>query len=138
MLKMSKIKTTRLIVHRKNTCTSLYYFAPASSKEFLDIQATIECRFTLKCVRDITRTYSLFIVFYFSCAMCFLLCTALAAFYADCFVLDIWDKVFINQSWCDISCLASPVCGILSTLIAKSLLAFSVAVHSSIVKWSFK
>ena len=31
---------------------------PVSSKEFLDIQATIECGFTLKCVRDITRTYS--------------------------------------------------------------------------------
>ena len=33
-------------------------FAPASSKEFLDIQATIECGFTLKSVRDIIRTYS--------------------------------------------------------------------------------
>ena len=33
-------------------------FAPASSKEFLDIQATIECGFTLKRVRDMTRTYS--------------------------------------------------------------------------------
>ena len=32
-------------------------FAPVSSKEFLDIQATIECRFTLKCVRDMIRTY---------------------------------------------------------------------------------
>ena len=31
---------------------------PASSKEFLDIQATIECEFTLKRVRDMTRTYS--------------------------------------------------------------------------------
>ena len=30
---------------------------PASSKEFLDIQATIECGFTLKSVRDMTRTY---------------------------------------------------------------------------------
>ena len=29
-----------------------------SSKEFLDIPATIECRFTLKYVRDIIRTYS--------------------------------------------------------------------------------
>ena len=29
-----------------------------SSKEFLDIQATIECGFTLKRVRDMTRTYS--------------------------------------------------------------------------------
>ena len=33
-------------------------FAPASSKEFLDIQATIECGFTLKHVRDMIRTYS--------------------------------------------------------------------------------
>ena len=33
-------------------------FAPALSKEFLDIQATIECQFTLKRVRDMTRTYS--------------------------------------------------------------------------------
>ena len=32
--------------------------APVSSKEFLDIQATIECRFTLKRVRDMIRTYS--------------------------------------------------------------------------------
>ena len=31
---------------------------PASSKELLDIQASIECGFTLKCVRDMTRTYS--------------------------------------------------------------------------------
>ena len=40
------------------TVTSPSDFAPASSKEFLDIQATIECRFTLKRVRDMTRTYS--------------------------------------------------------------------------------
>ena len=33
-------------------------FAPASSKEFLDIQAIIECGFTLKCVRDMIRTYN--------------------------------------------------------------------------------
>ena len=33
-------------------------FAPASNKEFLDIQATIECGFTLKRVRDMIRTYS--------------------------------------------------------------------------------
>ena len=31
--------------------------APVSSKEFLDIQATIECRFTLKRVREMIRTY---------------------------------------------------------------------------------
>ena len=38
--------------------TSPSDFAPASSKEFLDIQTTIECGFTLKCVHDMTRTYS--------------------------------------------------------------------------------
>ena len=38
--------------------TEILDFAPASSKEFFDIQATIECGFTLKCVRDMTRTYS--------------------------------------------------------------------------------
>ena len=32
--------------------------APASSKGFLDIQAPIECRFTLKRVREMIRTYS--------------------------------------------------------------------------------
>ena len=32
--------------------------ASDSSKEFLDIQANMECRFSLKCVRDMTRTYS--------------------------------------------------------------------------------
>ena len=31
-----------------------------SSKEFLDIQATLECRFTLKRVRDMIITYSCF------------------------------------------------------------------------------
>ena len=30
--------------------------APVSSKKSLDIQATIECRFTLKHVRDMIRT----------------------------------------------------------------------------------
>ena len=35
-------------------------FASASSKEFLDIQATTECGLTLKYVYDMTRTYSLF------------------------------------------------------------------------------
>ena len=31
---------------------------PVSSKLFLDVQGTIECRFTLKCVSDIILTYS--------------------------------------------------------------------------------
>ena len=34
------------------------HFGPASSKAFLDIHATIECGFTLKRVRDMTRIYS--------------------------------------------------------------------------------
>ena len=38
--------------------TSPSDFVPASSKEFLDIQATIECGFTLKRIHDMTRTYS--------------------------------------------------------------------------------
>ena len=38
--------------------TSPSDFAPALSKEFLDIQVTIECGFTLKRVHDMTRTYS--------------------------------------------------------------------------------
>ena len=42
--------------------TSPSDFVPASSKEFLDIQATIECGFTLKRVCDMTRTYSLSLV----------------------------------------------------------------------------
>ena len=32
--------------------------APASSKEFLDFQATVECGFTLKLVRDKKTFYS--------------------------------------------------------------------------------
>ena len=42
--------------------TSPSDFAPASSKEFLDIQATIECGFTLKRVRDMIKTYSLILL----------------------------------------------------------------------------
>ena len=38
--------------------TSPSDFAPASSKEFLDIQATIEDGFTLIRIRDMTRRYS--------------------------------------------------------------------------------
>ena len=43
--------------------TSPSDFAPASSKEFLDIQATTECGFTLKRVRDMIKTYSLTVLF---------------------------------------------------------------------------
>ena len=38
--------------------TSPSDIAPGSSKEFLDIQDTIEFGFTLKCLDDMTRTYS--------------------------------------------------------------------------------
>ena len=41
---------------RKGTLNHLAKLA--SSKEFFDIQATIECGFTLKRVRDMTKTYS--------------------------------------------------------------------------------
>ena len=42
------------------------------SKELLDIQATVECKLTLKCIRDMIRTYrhflllveSIFMVYY--------------------------------------------------------------------------
>ena len=49
---------TRLRVNPHSAVTSPSDFKPASSKEFLDIQATVECGFTLKRVRDMTRTYS--------------------------------------------------------------------------------
>ena len=38
--------------------TYILDFVPASIKEFLEIQATTECGFALKQVRDMTRTYS--------------------------------------------------------------------------------
>ena len=40
------------------TFTSPSDFGPALRKEFLDIEENIECGFNLKCVRDMTRTYS--------------------------------------------------------------------------------
>ena len=46
--------------------TSPSDLAPASSKDLLDIQATIECGFTLKRVPDMTRTYSSSILLTFS------------------------------------------------------------------------
>ena len=39
--------------------TSPSDFAPPPSKDFLEIQATIECGITLKHIRDMTTTYSL-------------------------------------------------------------------------------
>ena len=52
---------TRNQLVRKRTLNHLANgsdFAPVSSKELLDIQATVECGFTLKRVCDIIKTYS--------------------------------------------------------------------------------
>ena len=38
--------------------TETLEIASALNKEFLDIQATTECRFTLECVRDVIITYN--------------------------------------------------------------------------------
>ena len=46
------------VEQRRRICIRSKEFLDISSKEFLDIQATIECGFTLKRVRDMTRTYS--------------------------------------------------------------------------------
>ena len=50
-------RTHNHLVH-KRTLNHLAKLAKCLSKEFLDIQATIECGFTLKRVRDMIRTYS--------------------------------------------------------------------------------
>ena len=51
--------TTTLFINEHSTSLAKASdFTPASSKEFLDIQATIECGFTLKCVCDMIKTYS--------------------------------------------------------------------------------
>ena len=47
-------------------------FAPVSGKEFLDIQATTECGFTLKRVRDMIKTFSQFFISIFKGFMYFL------------------------------------------------------------------
>ena len=45
---------------------AVIYSAPVLNKELLDIQATTECRFTLKCVSDMIGTHSQhFMNFYF-------------------------------------------------------------------------
>ena len=47
------------LVENEETCTyETSDFASVSSREFLDIQATIECEFTLKLVRDMIKTCS--------------------------------------------------------------------------------
>ena len=47
------------------------FFALASSKEFLDTQVAIECGFTLKRLRDMTRTYRKNLCCVFSCPLPF-------------------------------------------------------------------
>ena len=47
-------------------------FAPASSNELLDIQGTIECGFTLKCISDMIRTYSHILLISYVLILCFL------------------------------------------------------------------
>ena len=71
-------KTSRLRVQTKwlwgsnpVPVTQTSDIAPALTKEFLDIQATTECRFTLKHVRGTIRTYGqifllLFFLFFYS------------------------------------------------------------------------
>ena len=51
---MVECSFTNLMVLGSNLVTVTYTsdIATVSSKEILDIQATIECRFTLKCVRE--------------------------------------------------------------------------------------
>ena len=56
--------------------TSPSDFAPASSKEFLDIQATIECGFTLKRVRDMIKTCSHIISNFNYCPLVWMFSTA--------------------------------------------------------------
>ena len=53
-----KFKWLQLDSNPRSLCTRTSHFAPVSSKDFLDIQATIECGFTLKRVHDMTRTHS--------------------------------------------------------------------------------
>ena len=58
---MVECSFTNLSLSRFESSCSHLTFAPASSKEFLDIQVTIECEFTLKRVCDLIGTYSLYI-----------------------------------------------------------------------------
>ena len=47
-----------MIAGSSSVAVNSIFFASASSEEFLFIQASIDCGFTLKRVRDMTRTYS--------------------------------------------------------------------------------
>ena len=51
-------KNQVVLVSSPVAVTSPSDFAPPSRKNFLDIEATIECGFTLKRLRDMARTYN--------------------------------------------------------------------------------
>ena len=57
---MAECLFTNYVVVGSNPVAVTYTsdLASVSSKEFLDIQVTLECRFTLKHVRDMIRTYN--------------------------------------------------------------------------------
>ena len=66
---------------------------PVPSKEFLDIQATIEYGFTVKRVRDMTRTYSL------AWVLIHMLCLSFCSFTCNipCTVLYFWSTfIFLH------------------------------------------
>ena len=54
----ARLRAKWLWVRPRLLSLKLEILVPSSSKEFLDIQATIECRFTLKRVRDMIIVYS--------------------------------------------------------------------------------
>ena len=73
--------------------------ASVSSKDFLNIQTTIECRFTLKCVRDMIRTYNPWLlVFQFN-----------FSFRSFSFTLWIWNTFCCIVSLCISSKSVSPI-----------------------------
>ena len=53
-----RLRTKWLWVRIPLQSLKISYIVPVASKEFLDIQASIECGFTLKHVCDVIRTYS--------------------------------------------------------------------------------
>ena len=58
MSRNSLLKTGRISEVKVIAVTLTSDNVPVWSKEFLDIQATMECGFTLNCICDIIRTYS--------------------------------------------------------------------------------
>ena len=60
MAKWMSVGFTNKVVVGSNPLVVIYtsYMPPVLSKEFLDIQAAIECRFTLKRFGDMITTYS--------------------------------------------------------------------------------